>query len=120
MSRRFDIYAIGNALVDLEYAIDEDFLSQHGIEKGVMTLAEADAQAALLNALDANAPRLKQASGGSAANSIIAASAMGARCFYHCKVANDALGTLYRDDLLAADVSTNLRKYVPKASPAPA
>ncbi len=31
MSRRFDIYAIGNALVDLEYAVDEDFLSQHGI-----------------------------------------------------------------------------------------
>ena len=114
MSRRFDIYAIGNALVDLEYAVDEAFLSQHGIEKGVMTLAEADAQAALLNALDANAPRLKQASGGSAANSIIAASAMGARCFYHCKVANDALGTLYRDDLLAADVSTNLKEVRPE------
>ena len=66
MSRRFDIYAIGNALVDLEYAVDEAFLSQHGIEKGVMTLAEADAQASLLSALDANTPRLKQASGGSA------------------------------------------------------
>lgn len=114
MSRRFDIYAIGNALVDLEYAVNEDFLAQHGIEKGVMTLAEAAAQATLLDALDANAPRLKQASGGSAANSIIAASAMGARSFYHCKVANDALGTLYRDDLLAAGVSTNLAEVRPE------
>lgn len=113
MSRRFAIYAIGNALVDLEYAVDEAFLATHGIEKGIMTLAEADAQASLLSALDANAPRLKQASGGSAANSIIAASALGARCFYHCKVANDALGTLYRDDLLAAAVSTNLAEVRP-------
>lgn len=110
---RFDIYAIGNALVDLEYRVEDAFFQTHGIEKGIMTLADADAQAALLLALDAEHTRLKQACGGSAANSIIAAAAFGASCFYNCKVASDALGDFYRDDLLAADVSTNLGEQRP-------
>ncbi len=114
MTTRFDVYAVGNALVDLEYRVDDAFLQAQGIEKGVMTLAEADAQARLLNALDNQHTREKQASGGSAANSIIAASAFGSRCFYSCKVAADSLGDFYRRDLIAAGVSTNLQEQRPE------
>lgn len=113
MNPRFDVYAIGNALVDLEYRVEDDFLQAHGIEKGLMTLTEADAQARLLNALDAGHVRLKQASGGSAANSIIATSAFGGRCYYNCKVAHDSLGEFYRNDLLAAGVATNIGEQRP-------
>jgi len=113
MTTRFDVYAVGNALVDLEYRVDDDFLTRQGIEKGVMTLAEADSQLSLLNALDSQYTREKQASGGSAANSIIAASAFGSRCFYSCKVAADNLGDFYRQDLIAAGVSTNLQAQRP-------
>ncbi len=114
MTTRFDVYAVGNALVDLEYRVEDDFLQSQSIEKGVMTLAEADAQARLLSALDSKHPREKQASGGSAANSIIAASAFGSRCFYSCKVAADSLGDFYRSDLIAAGVSTNLQEQRPE------
>lgn len=114
MTTRFDVYAVGNALVDLEYRVDDAFLQSQGIEKGVMTLAEADAQANLLSALDDQHTREKQASGGSAANSIIAASAFGSLCFYSCKVASDALGDFYRSDLIAAGVSTNLLEQRPE------
>ena len=114
MTTRFDVYAVGNALVDLEYRVDDAFLQAQGIEKGVMTLAEADAQARLLSALDNQHAREKQASGGSAANSIIAASAFGSRCFYSCKVAADSLGDFYRSDLIAAGVSTNLQEQRPE------
>lgn len=113
MTTRFDVYAIGNALVDLEYRVENDFLQRNGIEKGVMTLAEADVQARLLAALDVDHQRLKQASGGSAANSIIATSAFGARCYYNCKVASDELGSFYRRDLIAAGVATNLGEQRP-------
>lgn len=114
MSTRFDIYAIGNALVDLEYRVDDAFLANHGIQKGIMTLAEADAQGRLLAALDRDHARIKQASGGSAANSIIASAAFGSRCFYSCKVAADPLGDFYRRDLLAAGVATNLGEIRPQ------
>lgn len=113
MNTRFDVYAIGNALVDLEYRIEDAFLQQQGIAKGMMTLADPDAQARLLAALDVAHDRLKQASGGSAANSIIATSAFGASCYYNCKVAGDALGDFYRHDLIAAGVATNLGEQGP-------
>lgn len=113
MTIRYDIYGIGNALVDLEYRVEDDFLRQHGIAKGMMTLAEADAQARLLTSLEQAHPRMKQASGGSAANSVIAAAAFGASTFYSCKVAADALGDFYRADLIAAGVATNLAEQRP-------
>lgn len=104
MPHRYDLYAIGNALVDLEYLVTDDFLKANGVEKGLMTLAEPETQAKLIAQLEQTLTREKQASGGSAANSIIAAAAFGARCFYNGKVGNDALGQFYRSDLDAAGV----------------
>jgi sugar/nucleoside kinase (ribokinase family) len=104
MPHRYDLYAIGNALVDLEYLVTDDFLQANGVEKGLMTLAEPNSQAQLIARLEQTLSREKQASGGSAANSIIAAAAFGARCFYNGKVGNDELGQFYRADLDAAGV----------------
>lgn len=109
MSRQYHVYAIGNALVDLEFAVSPEFLESAGLQKGIMTLADAARQSVLLSKLSSSFNCIKQASGGSAANSIIATAAFGARCFYHCKVSNDEFGTLYRNDLIAAGVDTNLK-----------
>ncbi len=108
-STRFDVYAIGNALVDAEYRITDDFLNRHGIAKGQMTLVEEAPQQALIRALDSEFGLEKRASGGSAANTIIAVAAFGGRSFYSCKVASDGQGDFYVHDLHAAGVSSNLK-----------
>lgn len=110
MTQHYDVYAIGNALVDLEYRVNDDFLTEMGITKGLMTLAEEAHQQKLLAELDKRFPRVKQASGGSAANSIIAVSYFGGRSFYSCKVANDTIGEFYVSDLHAAGVHSNLHQ----------
>lgn len=102
----FDLYAIGNALVDSEYLVNDDFLAGQAIEKGCMTLIDGDRQSALLTALDQHTACAKRASGGSAANSVIAFSAFGGRAFYACKVADDDNGAFYLNDLLAAGVQS--------------
>ena len=106
---RFDVYAIGNALVDAEYRVTDAFLNSRNISKGEMTLVEEASQQALIAALDSAFGLEKRASGGSAANTIIAVAAFGGRSFYSCKVANDGTGDFYVHDLHAAGISSNLK-----------
>ena len=103
---KYHIYGIGNALVDIEYEVDVSFLIEHQVDKGMMTLVDEARQIELISALDKH--MVKKQSGGSAANTMIAASQFGANCYYSCKVANDDWGDFYVADLIAAGVDSNL------------
>lgn len=105
---KYDVYGIGNALVDKEFEVTEDFLASHGIQKGMMTLIDEATQQRLLAGLSSTFGLKKRASGGSAANSIVAVSQFGGKTFYACKVANDESGEFYMHDLHAAGVTTKL------------
>ena len=48
---KYNIYGIGNALVDQEFEVTDAFFAENKIEKGLMTLIEEDQQHALLDAL---------------------------------------------------------------------
>ncbi|MCT4640663.1 MAG: adenosine kinase [Bacteriovoracaceae bacterium] len=101
----YDVYGIGNALVDMEFEVSDDFLSRNNIDKGLMTLVEEDRQDEILAKLPSGA---KRQCGGSAANTIIAISQFGGKSFYSCKVANDESGKFYLDDLNSNHVDTKL------------
>jgi len=100
----YDIYAIGNALVDTEVEVTDLDLKDLKIEKGVMTLVDEARQKQLMETLSSHLASTKRASGGSAANSVIAASQFGAQNFYSCRVANDENGAFYLNDLKEAGV----------------
>ena len=36
----YDVYGLGNALVDMEFTVDDGFLPRHAIAKGHMTLVD--------------------------------------------------------------------------------
>lgn len=102
---KYDVYGIGNALVDMEYEVEPADLDTLGIDKGVMTLVDEGQQLRIMRHLD-NRPH-HRGSGGSAANSMIAVSQFGGASFYSCKVAGDELGHFYMKDLLDGGVDTN-------------
>ncbi|MDE2419770.1 MAG: adenosine kinase [Gammaproteobacteria bacterium] len=102
-----ELYGIGNALVDQEYSIQDDFLTKTGLTKGTMQLADQDAQFKLTSALNTYTSRVDQVSGGSGANSIYAFSALGGAAFYACRVGNDDLGKFYLKDLASAAVQVS-------------
>lgn len=106
MSKKYDLYGLGNALVDLEFQVNDQFLYDHKVKKGLMTLVDEDTQFRLINAINQN--DLVRKSGGSAANSIIAVSQFGGSSFYSCKVSNDEYGDFYLKDMNEAGVDTNL------------
>ena len=100
-----DVYGLGNALVDMEYQVEDGFLRRHEIPKGHMTLVEEERLDALIADLHEYHP--ERMSGGSAANTVIAAQYFGASTYYSCKVANDETGQFFVADLNAAGVRSN-------------
>lgn len=102
----YDLYAIGNALVDSEYEVTDAQLQAMGVAKRHMTLIDTERKAALLAQLQGQHAR--RTGGGSAGNTVVALAQLGGRAFYSCRVADDELGAFYRDDLLAHGVDTNL------------
>lgn len=106
MKKTYDVYGIGNALVDIVFEADNAFLEKYKVEKGLMTLVDEQRQHELIEALHIDENMMQ--CGGSAANTIIATSQFGGKCYYSCKVANDKFGHFYLDDLRKNGVDTNL------------
>lgn len=106
MTAKYQIFGIGNALVDFEIETTPEELQSLSVEKGVMTLIEEDRQESLMKSF--RGKHHNRACGGSAANTIIGAQSLGVQCFYSCRVADDEAGHFYKDDLLSHGVNSNL------------
>jgi sugar/nucleoside kinase (ribokinase family) len=100
--KKYQIYGVGAALVDTEVVVTNEFLSTHKIDKGIMTLVDEERQFELLAALDSH--HVKRSCGGSACNTIVAASCFGSTGFYSAKVAADDDGRFFIEDLQATGV----------------
>ena len=103
---KYNVYGIGNALVDTEFEVEESFFTEHKVKKGLMTLVNDARQDYLINVI--NSERIKKQSGGSAANTVIAVNQFGGKSFYSCKVGNDDYGKFYMNDLKDSGVDSNL------------
>ncbi len=104
--KKYDVYAIGNALVDIEYHAAPERLAELNIEKGVMTLIDEQRQNSLVAQLGESHESMT--CGGSAANSIIALAQLGAKTHLDCRVSNDMTGQIFARDLHDSGVHSNL------------
>ncbi|HWA01323.1 MAG TPA: adenosine kinase [Caulobacterales bacterium] len=98
---KYDVVAVGNAIVDVLQAVPEDFLIRESIVKGAMTLID-EARADHLTEAFEN-PVI--AAGGSAANTMTGLASFGARAGYIGKVAVDELGRQFTREFRAAGVA---------------
>ncbi len=110
-SKRYDLYGIGNALVDLEYRVEDAFLQRHGVVKGHMTLVDEGRLGQLAEALADQHPQ--RLSGGSAANTLMAVQGFGGRTFYSGKVAADEVGRHFLQDMADAGIRVNASADAP-------
>ena len=77
--KKYDVYGIGAAIVDIEVVVNDHFLSKNKVEKGIMTLVDEERQHQLINALITQNTPVKRKCGGSACNNIVAASSFGSK-----------------------------------------
>lgn len=104
---KYDVYGIGNAIVDIVTEVDIDFFERNNVEKGVMTLVDEKRQIELMKAIDMH--RSKMSGGGSAGNTVVAINQLGGKSYYSCLVAHDDLGHFFLKDLDRNGVHTNLK-----------
>lgn len=101
-NKKFDVFGVGNALVDILAQVEDSFITDCGLDKCGMTLMETDRQAEILTKLEHQ--NLKLASGGSAANTMVAITQSGGTACYTGKVTADTHGVFYKKDLEEVDV----------------
>ncbi|WP_265571035.1 adenosine kinase [Sphingomicrobium nitratireducens] len=97
---RFDIVAMGDAIVDVIASCDDAFLDTHGLPRGSMQLMTPEAADRLYDAMG----MAREMSGGSAANSMAGIAAMGGRSAFIGQVAEDQLGMIFEHDMHALGV----------------
>jgi len=100
-SRRFDVLAMGDAIVDVIATCDDDFLRAHDLPKGSMQLLSTEQADRLYNAMGS----ARETSGGSAANTMAGVAAMGGRAAFVGQVASDQLGAIFAHDMRALGVT---------------
>jgi sugar/nucleoside kinase (ribokinase family) len=96
MTARYDVIALGNAIMDVIAHVDGDFLARHGIARSAMTLIDEARCQELYAALPAGKI---ETSGGSAGNTIAGLCSLGARAAFMGKVGDDRIGAAYGEDM---------------------
>lgn len=91
MTKTYQLVGIGNAVVDVISQCDDSFLDMMGIEKGIMQLIERERGEVLYAAMKERV----QTPGGSVANTIAGAGALGLDAAFIGRVHDDALGRFY-------------------------
>ena len=97
---RYDVVAIGNAIVDVMAPCDDALIEELGLAKGGMTLIDTDRAEELYAAMG----RATEISGGSAANTLAGMAMLGAQCAFVGQVAKDQLGDIFAHDIRAVGI----------------
>jgi sugar/nucleoside kinase (ribokinase family) len=97
---RFDVLAIGNALVDVLVHADDEFIARTGVEPGAMTMVDA----ARSDEIYAEMGPATETSGGSAANTASGVASFGGRAAYIGRVSDDTFGKVFSHDLRSVGV----------------
>jgi sugar/nucleoside kinase (ribokinase family) len=102
------ILGVGNALVDIMIALENDeLLLRFGLPRGSMTLVDSRLSAEIF---EATRPLHQQmTTGGSAANTIHTLATLGAQCGYAGKISPDELGYLFEKEFHEKGITTHLK-----------
>jgi len=95
MPKTYDVAGIGNAIVDVIAPVNDAFLLDHKIAKGVMTLVDEFRAEQLFGAFG----DMREIAGGSAANTMVGIASFGGKGLFVGKVKDDRLGQSFAASL---------------------
>ena len=107
--KKFDVFGMGNALVDCVCLVSDNFLKENNIEKGLMTLVDDKKQKSIIEKIKNSNPFIQ--SGGSVPNSIYTLSNLGGSGYLSFLISDDTYGNLYLDDIKKSGINTADKKF---------
>ncbi len=97
---RYDVIAIGNAVVDVIAACEDSLIEELQLSRGGMTLIDEARADELYSAMGP----AREVSGGSAANTLAGLATLGLQCAFVGQVADDQLGAVFTHDIRATGI----------------
>ena len=107
--KKYDVFGIGNALVDCVILVTEKFLEDNNIEKGIMTLVDDDKQKSIIEKIKNSDPFIQ--SGGSVTNSVYTLSQLGGSGYQSFLISDDEYGKLFLKDLNKSGINISNESY---------
>ena len=93
--KKYKVVGLGHAIVDVLANVEDDFLHEYNLQKGMMKLVDEPEIKGLRECVDI----VKEVSGGSAANTIAALASLGHPVAFIGKVRDDLLGRTFEKGL---------------------
>lgn len=97
---RYDVVAIGNAVVDIIASCEEELIEELQLNRGGMTLIDEARADELYEAMGP----AREVSGGSAANTLAGLATLGLQCAFIGQVTDDQLGKVFAHDIRATGI----------------
>lgn len=100
----FDVFGMGNSLIDIQAFVSDEFLAEIGVNKGIMHLIDEERSRSILKRLE-QIPK-EMLPGGSCANTVKTVAFLGGSPVYTGIVSQDEYGRAYEEKLRAGGVKT--------------
>ena len=102
-----DICGLGNPLMDILVYVEDDFLKNNNLMKGVMHLIDDSDRKKLLHLIDDRKKELQ--AGGSCPNTMVALALLGLSTALAGKIGKDELGTVYQKKIIKIEQAEEKR-----------
>jgi len=106
--KKYDVYGVGNALMDIIIDANPDLLNELNLKKGQMQLIDDIQSKVILEKI--KLVDMKEIPGGSAANTIAGINSLGGKVVFCGKVGDDRPGELYVQKMVEEGVGSNIKK----------
>ena len=103
--KKFDLLGIGNSVVDVLYKVNDEFIKENKLEKGIMTLIDENKAKKFSNSLKEGI----KIAGGSVANSTVGFALLSGKPAFIGKIKDDDLGKSFSKNLSESGVYYNTK-----------